>query len=318
VADDVPPPPRRLVSDDVALPVDQGADVAVDGPRLDEMPAEVAIAPPPEMGGAAVPAPVPSGPVEPLAPPMPPPGPTPSGEWSAPPPGAYPPPPPAGPPPAPGEAAAPGAYSPPPPPPAPVTARPATYAPPDPPPGGIAVPPPGPGPEGAAGPGPRQSYGVPAAPGAVPPAPGRPARPLGPPPAPLSNDPHGIGVAVGRLGIIARRSAKVPAAILAALLADGVVVEALVQGRFRGVSGVAALAGDAVVIVNDRPWKPDVVRLEVTPELQVEGRNDERSAALTFVTAEGREVVEGIGDRQLAVEMAIRVRDRVGTVSGTT
>jgi hypothetical protein len=159
---------------------------------------------------------------------------------------------------------------------------------------------------------------VPAAPGAVPPAPGRPARPLGPPPAPLSNDPHGIGVAVGRLGIIARRSGKVPAAILAALLADGVVVEALVQGRFRGVSGVAALAGDAVVIVNDRPWKPDVVRLEVTPELQVEGRNDERSAALTFVTAEGREVVEGIGDRQLAVEMAIRVRDRVGTVSGTT
>jgi hypothetical protein len=141
--------------------------------------------------------------------------------------------------------------------------------------------------------------------------------PPGPTAAPLPNDPHGVGVAVGRLGIIARRSAKVPAAILAAVLPEGAVVEALVQGRFRGVSGVAALAGDAVVLINDRPWKPDVVRLELSPDLLVEGRNDERSASLAFVTPEGREVVEGIGDRQLAVEMAVRVRDRVGAASGS-
>jgi hypothetical protein len=125
------------------------------------------------------------------------------------------------------------------------------------------------------------------------------------------NDPHGIGAAVGRLSLLSRRSAKGSAAVLGATLRDGDVVEALVQGRFRGASGIAALVGGAVVLANDRQWKPDVLRIDLGPGVHVKGWQDDRSASLTFVVGGGQEVVESVADRPLAVEMAQRVRDRI-------
>ena len=136
--------------------------------------------------------------------------------------------------------------------------------------------------------------------------------PFGAPPAPPPqvNDPHGVGLAVGRLGSGGRRSGRVAFAVLAALLGEGDVVDVVVQGRFRGGPGVAALVGARVFVVNDRPWKPDVVVMPVGPDLQVQGWQDERTASLRFITPSGHELVDRIGDRVLAIELAQRVRDR--------
>jgi hypothetical protein len=128
-------------------------------------------------------------------------------------------------------------------------------------------------------------------------------------------DPHAVGLAAGRLNSGARRSAKVALAVLAAGLGEGDVVDVIAQGRFRDATGVVALVGSRVVIVNDRLWKPDTVVLPVGPNLQVQGWQDERTASLTFVFPEGREVVEGIYDRALAIELAPRVRDRAAAAA---
>jgi hypothetical protein len=92
-------------------------------------------------------------------------------------------------------------------------------------------------------------------------------------------------------------------------------VEVVVQGRFRGASGVVALAGSKVVLVNDRQWKPEVVILAVGPHLQVQGWQDDRSASLTFVFPEGHERIDGIFDRPLAIEFAQRLRDRTAAAA---
>jgi hypothetical protein len=138
----------------------------------------------------------------------------------------------------------------------------------------------------------------------------------GPPPVPIVVDPHGLGLAVGRLSGGGRRAGKVALAVLATVLDDGDVVAVVVQGRFRGEAGVAALVDGRVLLVNDRQWKPDVVVLPLDADLAVHGWQDERTAALTFVAGDRHEVVERIGDRGLAIELAQRVRHALGAGSG--
>ncbi|MFO7280123.1 MAG: hypothetical protein C0P77_006925 [Thermoanaerobacterales bacterium] len=148
-----------------------------------------------------------------------------------------------------------------------------------------------------------------------PPAPGY-GQPYGGPGGPVVVDPHGLGLAVSRLGGGARRAGKVALAVLAATLRDGDVVAVAVQGRFRGEQAVAALVEGRVVIVNDRQWKPDIVELPVDGSLVVQGWQDERSAVLTFISGDRHEVVERIGDRALAMELAQRIRWAQGQVEG--
>ena len=178
-----------------------------------------------------------------------------------------------------------------------------------------APPPPGP-------PGSQAPVAPPPAPGMAPPAYGPQPGPvpggfggpagLGAPPGPVIIDPHGLGLSVSRLGGGARRAGKVALAVLANVLDDGDVVAVVVQGRFRGEAGVAALVEGRVVLVNDRQWKPDVVVLPVDAELVVHGWQDERTAALTFVSSDRHEAIERIGDRGLAIELAQRVRHALG------
>jgi hypothetical protein len=66
-------------------------------------------------------------------------------------------------------------------------------------------------------------------------------QPFGGPDGPVVVDPHGLGLLVSRLSSGARRAGKVACAVLATVLEDGDVVGVLVQGRFRGDPGVAAL-----------------------------------------------------------------------------
>jgi hypothetical protein len=101
--------------------------------------------------------------------------------------------------------------------------------------------------------------------------------------------------------------------VLAAMLGEGDMVEAVVQGRFRGSSGVVALVGSKVVIANDRQWKPDTLIVPITRSLQVQGWQDDRSASLTFVFPDGHERIDAIFDRPLAIDLAQRIRDRVAS-----
>jgi len=130
-------------------------------------------------------------------------------------------------------------------------------------------------------------------------------------------DPHAVGQAATRLGGGGRRTGKVSALILAAVLEPEDVVEIVVSGRLRGLNGVGALVGSKVVLVNEREWKPDVLVVPVSAALQVQGWQDDRFATLLFQDGEHQEVLERIPDRLLAIEFAQRVRDRVGA-SGAT
>ncbi len=132
------------------------------------------------------------------------------------------------------------------------------------------------------------------------------------PPGPVIVDPHGLGMAAARLGGGARRAGKVALAVLATTLGEGDVVAVVVQGRFRGEPAVAALVDGRVVLANDRQWKPDVVTLVVDGDLVVHGWQDDRTATLTFAVGDRHEVVERIGDRGLAIEMAQRIRHAQG------
>jgi hypothetical protein len=85
-----------------------------------------------------------------------------------------------------------------------------------------------------------------------------------------------------------------------------------VQGRFRGEPGVCILTSKGLVLVNDRLWKPDVVRIDLTPQLNVQGWQDNRVASLMFQGPGVQEVVDLIPDRPLAQMLAQRVRARLG------
>jgi hypothetical protein len=121
-------------------------------------------------------------------------------------------------------------------------------------------------------------------------------------------DPHGLGLSVSRMSGGARRAGKVALAVLSAVLDEGDVVAVVVQGRLRGHAAVAGLVDGKVVLVSDRPWKPEVVVLPLDGGLTVHGWQDERTASLTFAAGDGHEVIDRIGDRALAIELAQRVR----------
>jgi hypothetical protein len=136
---------------------------------------------------------------------------------------------------------------------------------------------------------------------------------MGYPPAPQIPDPHGVGNALSRISPAAQYAGRPAATVLAAVLEDGDVVDLLIQGQLRGLPGVAALVGPKLVMVNAREWEPEVVSLPITATLQVQGMQQTNLATLVFTDGETQEMVDQIGDAQLAVAMAERVRARVAT-----
>ena len=223
-------------------------------------------------------------------------------------PAAYPPPPTAVPtPPAP---QAPPSWGPPPPPPPPPGPAPwgAPAAPPAPPapqaPGAWGAPQPAAYPPPGAGYPPPGAPGSPGGPGMAPPA--QPQAPAGP------LDPNGLGVAAGRLGNGPRKQARAAFAVAGAVLEPGERVEALVAGKFEGNPALVVLTDRGLLLVDDRPWKPTVDRMDVDGTLQVQGMQDNRTASLALHRNGRQQVVDQIADRALAVEMAQRIRHRSG------
>jgi hypothetical protein len=138
----------------------------------------------------------------------------------------------------------------------------------------------------------------------VPVAPPEPESPVG------VVDPFGLAPACLRLSPGAFRTGRVALAVLSALLDEGERVDLVVQGRYQHYAGVAALTDRRLVLVNDHEWVPDVRSITVTPDLAVQGWEDDRSASLVF-EADGRSItIDLIDDRPLAHELAQAVRQR--------
>lgn len=96
------------------------------------------------------------------------------------------------------------------------------------------------------------------------------------------------------------------------MLEDGEVVEAVVAGRLDGHPAVLVLTSGALLLADERQWRPTVERFELAPGLAVQGWQDDKTASLTLVIGSRQVVVDRIADRALAVEMAQRIRTRVG------
>lgn len=133
-----------------------------------------------------------------------------------------------------------------------------------------------------------------------------PVAPAGPP------DPSGLGAASARLGNNARKTAKVALAIAGAVIEVGETVEAVVAGKLEGHAALLVLTDRGLVLVDDRQWKPITERITVDSGLQVQGWQDDRTASLTLISQGHQLVVDQIIDRPLAVEMAQRIRYRIG------
>src|SRR5213078_4003313 len=111
--------------------------------------------------------------------------------------------------------------------------------------------------------------------GAAPPPPPPVAAPAMAP-APVVNDPHGLGIAMGRLGGGARKGAKASGAALAVLLSEGEIVEGLVTGQVYGSNAMCALTNKRLIVVNDREFKPDVIEIALDGGTTVQGWQDDR------------------------------------------
>ena len=100
--------------------------------------------------------------------------------------------------------------------------------------------------------------------------------------------------------------------IVSALLEEGETVAVAVAGKVLGDSAVAAYTNKRLVVVNDREWKPVVELIDIEPGVAVQGWQDDRHASLTFQVGDRTVTIDQIRDRQLAQELAQRLRDDTG------
>ena len=125
-------------------------------------------------------------------------------------------------------------------------------------------------------------------------------------------DPHGLGAAVSRLSGSGRKHGHAAFMVLARVLEEGEQIAVVASCRFRGAPAVLALSDRRLLVVNAREWEPDVLPVELVPGLTVQGWQDERHAALVFAHEGDELVVDRIGDRAMAQEIASGVRAKVG------
>jgi hypothetical protein len=118
--------------------------------------------------------------------------------------------------------------------------------------------------------------------------------------------------AAGRLSNPARKAARIPATVAAAILHDTEVVELMVVGRVLGLDAVAVLTDERLLLINDNALKPSVQAFEVDGELQVQGWEEGKTASLVLTRGQDTGRIDSVGDTGLAREMAMRIRARTG------
>jgi len=125
-------------------------------------------------------------------------------------------------------------------------------------------------------------------------------------------DRAGLGPAIAQLSAASRRAGQAAFVVLSMVLAEDARVAHLVQCRYLGADGAVAVTDRRMVVVNGRQWQPDVTSVDLVAGLEVQGWQDERTAALVF-SKDGHELgIDRIGDRTLAQQLVGEVRSRVG------
>ena len=123
-------------------------------------------------------------------------------------------------------------------------------------------------------------------------------------------DPHGLGVALGKLMGGSRRTAKAAALSVASEFEADEVVEIAVAGRFRACDAVALLTNRRVILANDRAWDPEIVIIDDVAGLGVEGWAERRSATLRLTDGDDVHVFDRINDTAVAESLAHAIRSR--------
>jgi hypothetical protein len=129
-------------------------------------------------------------------------------------------------------------------------------------------------------------------------------------PSATDPDPHGLGVAAERMSGGARRHGRTAISVAAGHLADGERVELVLVGRYLGFDAAMVLTPSRLLIVNDRPWDPEITVIDDVGALEVSGWADRRAATLELVGPAGRHVIDRIADAELAESMAVAIRSR--------
>lgn len=108
----------------------------------------------------------------------------------------------------------------------------------------------------------------------------------------------------------AAEAAKIALIVASAAMISAERVESLVAGRFFGHDAVALLTTHRLLIVNGRPFKPDLLALAVSPTLRVTGWAVDTTATLVFEDGEQQAVIDHIRDRSSAQVLAAALRQR--------
>jgi hypothetical protein len=123
-------------------------------------------------------------------------------------------------------------------------------------------------------------------------------------------DPHGIDVAISRIMGGSRRTAKAAALVLAGALAEGEMVEHILAGRFRAHDAVVALTDRRLLLVNARPWEPEVVSIDNVSGIGLEGWVERRAATFRITDGADLHVIDQINDTEIAEGFAATARVR--------
>ncbi len=123
------------------------------------------------------------------------------------------------------------------------------------------------------------------------------------------DDPQGYDTAILRLHPHDRERAHVPLSVCGALLHEDEHVKGVVTGQMLGRPAAVVVTEDRVLVVNDRRWQPVVDIFPIDGDLVVRGRHDRQIAALSFADATRVSMVDGIGEVEIAIELAEHIRD---------
>ncbi|MHB1139627.1 MAG: hypothetical protein ACYC2O_11765, partial [Microthrixaceae bacterium] len=125
----------------------------------------------------------------------------------------------------------------------------------------------------------------------------------------LLDDPQGYDTAILRLHPTDRERAHVPLSVCGALLHEHEMVRGVVTGQMLGRPAAVVVTDERVLIVNDRRRQPVVDNFPIYGDLVVRGRHDRQIAALSFADPTRVSMVDGIGEVEIAIELAEHIRD---------
>lgn len=123
-------------------------------------------------------------------------------------------------------------------------------------------------------------------------------------------DGTGMVTALGRLSRASQQAGEVAFTVAGALISGDERVLVAVQGWSLGMSTVAVLTTQRIIVVSERRWRPLVEEFWLQPGLSILGRHVDDAASLTIQAGDQVVSLDQIRDVPLAVELANTARTR--------